>query len=102
MYHRAQKQWLPAAGRVKLGRCGLVPLHGRLDASTSISEILGIHGWAARKLRVEGEKPWFGDGRHLRCLLHVEENVSSALAIIFGEVRRFRFEVIEDTFDRRP
>src|SRR6266536_1691568 len=89
-------------GSIGLRRSGIpVPFHRPLDSRTSSGEVLRIHGRADRKSGVEGEEPWFGNCGQLRRLLHVKEYVARALTIIFGEVRGFRFQLLEDPLNCR-
>lgn len=89
---------------------------GQIADATRIDGIVNLAGaaimalpWTRRRrarlldsrLHVtEGEKPRFGNGRQLRRILHVEENVTAAAAIGFGKKGGFRLQVAQELLDR--
>src|ERR1700756_5386860 len=82
------------------GVCGFgVGLYRALDSGSAIGQILRVHRWADCDSRVEGQEPWFCDGRELRGILHIEKHVSSAFTVFLAEIGGFWFEIIEDGFD---
>src|ERR1700723_1888963 len=77
-----------------------VLLYRLFDARAALGEILQRHGRPHRELRIEREKERLRDGGQLRRLLHVEEDVPRALAIVFGEIGRFGLELAQYLLQR--
>ena len=81
-------------------RSSAVLLDRLFNARAALGEILQRHGRPHCELRIEREKERLRNGGQLRRLLHVEEDVAVALAIVFGEIGRFGLELAEYLLER--
>src|ERR1051326_3766957 len=73
--------------------------YGPVDSRSGFFEIVEIHGGVELHLSVEGEKPWFRNSRDLGWIFQIKEDESGALAVVFGEVCGFRFDLRDDGLD---